>query len=445
MSSVCISAKSKAINTMTFALVVLLANVTLVASYAFYNSNPDAMVRSIRTELSSISEPLLYDLSHETNSHGKQPPIRTLHHISLPPKDDSYSSSAEALVRECWKWKDSVLGDGRDYFVPRPKTLMAFHSLFVGMEICVYTDIVHDAIADSELELVLNRVSLQPQSTNNKTAPSLEIPMLQKDLSVAKQSDSSRCITKRFVIEECVALSNCARFEILLVLKEEEEQQHRTNDAIKENISLVRETAARISVAYHLWRQTRSHKSRSDSLFQRSGLTSWLDLPDSIDLSIFNPISIDQSIDIVQLAQKFTSIEGARSISNHISLIAGGLAPRTNRPDRDVIFRPYSSRDAHILLQLKRTAEVVSTLNVVEIQGGRGRIKILLDCALSAGKAARNERIVPDIRQLKQFGSDGTPPIGLANAVAKVGYSFIYGLLCIDISLTIYHHRLPLR
>lgn len=111
------------------------------------------------------------------------------------------------------------------------------------------------------------------------------------------------------------------------------------------------------------------------------------------------------------------------------SLIAGGLAPRPNRPDREVIFRPYSSREAHILLQLKRTVEVVSVADEGEPeriddrkQGKnfiRGRIKTLLDGALSAGKAARNEAIVPEITQLKEYGSDGTPPKVVADVVAR--------------------------
>jgi hypothetical protein len=52
-------------------------------------------------------------------------------------------------------------------------------------------------------------------------------------------------------------------------------------------------------------------------------------------------------------------------------------------------------------------------------KNSRGRIKTLLDGALSAGKAARNENIVPNIKQLKEYGSDGTPPKVLADEVAK--------------------------
>ena len=51
--------------------------------------------------------------------------------------------------------------------------------------------------------------------------------------------------------------------------------------------------------------------------------------------------------------------------------------------------------------------------------GGQGRIKTLIDTALRAGKAARNEKTVPEIIKLKEYGSDGTPPSALASLVAE--------------------------
>ena len=74
------------------------------------------------------------------------------------------------------------------------------------------------------------------------------------------------------------------------------------------------------------------------------------------------------------------------------------------------------------MLQLKRTVEVISVLSSTDDVdgGGRGRIKTILDGALSAGKAARNEKIVPEIKKLKAYGSDGTPPLALAKEVADV-------------------------
>lgn len=98
-----------------------------------------------------------------------------------------------------------------------------------------------------------------------------------------------------------------------------------------------------------------------------------------------------------------------------------------------------------ILLQLKRTVEVVSVLDNTNNDkasdmkreaddakqiSGQGRIKTLLDGALSAGKAARNEDIVPEIIKLKEYGSDGTPPSALANTVSEVRYFCIRIIRC---------------
>jgi hypothetical protein len=59
-------------------------------------------------------------------------------------------------------------------------------------------------------------------------------------------------------------------------------------------------------------------------------------------------------------------------------------------------------------------------LDATEGGGGRGWIKTLLDGALNAGKAARNERLVPEIRRLREFGSNRPPPPALARVVAEM-------------------------
>ncbi|KAL3802059.1 hypothetical protein HJC23_010815 [Cyclotella cryptica] len=370
----------------------------------------------------------------------------SLHLVSLPPKDDTFSLPAESLVRECWKWKDAVLGDGRDYFVPRPKSLRAFHSLFVGMEVCVEVERKEGKEVDERMGYVWNRMTMEFPSLSggegSRSRFEIEFPIEQ--IPAVKQSTVSEYATQKYLIEECVALSNCARFEVILVLKETTQQQCSDSVVLPTNaVSMLAETAARFSVAYHLWKQTQNYRSSNASFLRRTGLASWLDLPDSVDTNTVSYTTItgnatpessllmDPTQDITNLSKRLVCIEGTLPISKHLSLIAGGLAPRPNRPARDVIFRPYSSRDAHILLQLKRTVEVVSILDGQSetsamgehgkrnAPGGRGRLKILLDGALSAGKAVRNENIVPEIRQLKEFGSDGTPPIGLANVVAE--------------------------
>ncbi|KAL3802020.1 hypothetical protein ACHAWO_002440 [Cyclotella atomus] len=364
---------------------IILAQLSLLAvvSYAFCNNGQTWRSTTLRQ---SATLPF-------NNTVSKQPPPkRSIHLISLPPKDDTFSLPAESLIRECWKWKDSVLGDGRDYFVPRPKSLKAFHSLFVGMEI----------IVEMQDDLTLNK-GRRSSSTDRDSIETIHAERTNDQL-VDENIYNRRM---RRTIKLCSFRSST---------------KYQSDDVAPDASTTTAEQVARTTVAFHLLQQIQSHRSQHSSFLQMSGLASWLDLPDAVNTlcmnSATNVIQIEESTRIMQLSQRLTCIEGARPISTHLSLIASGIAPRTNRPDREVIFRPYSSRDAHILLQLKRTAEVVSTLSS-DKRGGGACMKILLDSALSAGKAARNEQIVPEIRKLKEFGSDGTPPIGLAKIVAE--------------------------
>ena len=383
----------------------------------------------------------------------------------------------ESLVRECWRWKDSALGDGRDYFVPRPRALRAFHSLFVGMDISVEVTIGvvnKNQVADgdncdgeshhrssSPSEVVLKLPSIEGGQC---AAVEVRLPLSQclngdsyafTNSGDMLQSSGDCSFSVTFVVDECVALSNCARFDVILVLKRSQQAKDHDNTFIQCNTKEIEEVAARYAVAYHLQQQIASQRSKSTSLLERAGLASWLDLPGAINLETAGPGSSnsfkeeDWGREVHRLARRLTSMEGAHSISTHLSLIAGGLAPRPNRPDREVIFRPYSSRDAHILLQLKRTVEVVSVLDTKDDWkggkrgmnangggGGRGRIKTLLDGALSAGKAARNKDVVPDIEKLKEYGSDGTPPAALANIVAEVSdMRYCIEVLCMRYSV----------
>jgi len=271
----------------------------------------------------------------------------TLHLISLPSKNDTYTLPGESLVRECWKWKDTALGDGRDYFVPRPRALKAFQTLFVGMEIIVITD--GEESDASILEIVL----LLPSVSNDNVQSEDNVVKIPLDCSSngfvdrEMQQSTSRedTCSHTFLIDECVTISNCARLDILIVLKKLKEDN---NGYMNQDIA---STAASYAVAYNLQQQIDAQRSKSMSLLERSGLSSWLDLTDVVKTNQVLPNSItnNQLKEIYQLAQRLTSLEGASAISNHLCLVASGLAPRPNRPDREVIFRPYSSRDAREL------------------------------------------------------------------------------------------------
>jgi len=38
-------------------------------------------------------------------------------------------------VRSVWRWKDAVMGDGRDYFIPKPKTVSAYSYILVATNV----------------------------------------------------------------------------------------------------------------------------------------------------------------------------------------------------------------------------------------------------------------------------------------------------------------------
>lgn len=432
----------------------------------------------------------------------------SIHLISLPPKDDSFLQPSEKLVRDCWRWKDTVLGDGRDYFVPRPRALKAFQGLFVGMEIEIFytkeefgsrgggmiTGNPNDMRRSSANE---NNVGVEANENKVSFCPwkvSLKMPSFDKERNLAfifhipPESQNSNnyqmplepeLTSESFIIEECAALSNCARLDVILVLRRKTVNVSNFNSKHSEAMSMeAAKTAALYAVANNLEQQVKSQQSKPTSFLQRSGFSSWFDLPGAVDTDILSLSSTKtattktnitatrtspilqltmKDTHIIPLAYRLTSLEGAPSIIHHLALVAGGLSPRPNRPDREVIFRPYSSRDAHILLQLKRTVDVVSILNGKTTasstptgahaatlkkanknsenkaqrsagSGGGGRIKLLLEWALNAGKAVRNEAIVPQIRELKEYGSDGTPPVRLANKVAAVSSRFYFAL-----------------
>ena len=205
--------------------------------------------------------------------------------------------------RDVWKWKDATLGDGRDFFVPKPKTIRALQSV------------------------------------------------LQQHCGMTQIS----------------ILSNCARLEIICWCE---------RDPVPDICRCL------IAQLQH---------NESGNLF--SLLTQSMDIPDKVLQS--NPPPLQPTAESKELEYHWERKEGYEDVAHHLCLIAAGMASRPRRPDREVIFRPFSSRDAHILLQLKRTKEVAI---------GKETNK-LLECALRAGKAARNHDVVPELKLLREYGT----------------------------------------
>ena len=206
--------------------------------------------------------------------------------------------------RDIWKWKDGILGDGRDFFVPKPKTIRA-------------------------LQAVLQ------QHCGGMTQISI--------------------------------LSNCARLEIICSSE---------SDPVPD---ICRCLIAQLQ-----------HKD-SGNFF--SLLTQSMDIPEKVLQS--DPPPLEPTPESIKLECHWERKEGYEEVARHLCLVAAGMASRPRRPDREVIFRPFSSRDAHILLQLKRTKEVAVGKDVNK----------LLECALRAGKAARNPDVVPELKLLREYGT----------------------------------------
>jgi len=288
-------------------------------------------------------------------------------------------------VRRLWEWKDITLGDGRDFFVPKPKTLMTLQQYLLA-----------------------------------------NIPD----------------------ITECSIISNCARLEVLCCcnidnvvinnIEDDKKEETRRQQILSRKISncFVIQMNHYDNISKHksawtkMWTQLPINIDRPESVLTRKMISTTRSIPNSesqLSSSLFTP-DYDDSW--------WTVIVGTEAILSRICKISAGMASRPRRPERPVVFRPYSSRDAHVLLQLKRTRENISfssssegddNYNYIndkssdsysaENQGDdstrtrrrRRRLRkilpAILDCALRAGKAARNHSIVPEIKELREMTS----------------------------------------
>jgi hypothetical protein len=278
-----------------------------------------------------------YSLKFENTNQPKQSPHLFL--LSLQWTDCEAPGKFSKSVADIWRWKDSVLGDGRDFFVPKPNTLRALQSYLL-------------------------------------------------------RHDKSRC----FEISECVVLSNCARFEIMLVVKD----NGITQTAHQQLTELVV-----LDISYLLIHQVQTHlKNKNYFVTSATAVFDWPGLihskpHPSDDNALLQP-------EIQEVCKNWTILSGSRNIMHHLCLVAAGLATRPRRPHRDIVFQPFSSRDAHILLQLKRTVDIVSDVKGSSTVKLSSHLLTLLKFAIQAGKAARNPHKLPALMELRnQYGETG--------------------------------------
>jgi hypothetical protein len=172
-------------------------------------------------------------------------------------------------------------------------------------------------------------------------------------------------------IQECSILSNCARLDIILVVCGREK--------VEEKVMIDSFTQ---TVSNCLAAQVFAFETPEASIGQARQ----------------NTIPSD-------LSNHWTHVEGVRNVCHYLSWIAAGIATKPNCPTSPVEFRPFNSRDAHILWQLKRTSEITSGPIIQKV----------LQSALQVGKACRNVDIVPEIALLNSLGFS-SKDVGAAKA-----------------------------
>lgn len=105
------------------------------------------------------------------------------------------------------------------------------------------------------------------------------------------------------------------------------------------------------------------------------------------------------------------------NVSRRLCLIGAGLQDRP-------IFRPFSSRDAHVMAQIKRSSDgaVQQGPDEKSFDTTTTYCKILFDVALQCGKAARSPKAVPILDDLRSAsnGADGPPELSKAAALSAV-------------------------
>jgi len=253
---------------------------------------------------------------------------RSFHLISLPPTKDVTGKivSSTQAIRELWRWKDAVLGDGRDFFVHRPRAISDLTNLIIGGTF-----------------------------TN---------------------------ATQEWVIDECAILSNCARMDVYLSCCPSKNQ---TSEACFSSPTFIVANVLAIQLEHY------RAAPKSPSHILKSQVSQLMDLPGMV---VVEPNSFSAYTTKLQheIEQQLVHINDTTDIVRHACLITAGLVRRSGHGIR---FRPFSSRDAHIMLQMKRCLDLAVGSN----------ISTILKASLTAGKAARNVNVVPEIKLLQgQFG-----------------------------------------
>ena len=325
------------------------------------NDNPKNKNGSLKTTTSTANSNLNEDDKHKRNTNRN-----TIHLVSIPPLSDK----APRVVRDVWKWKDIVLGDGRDFFIPRPRALKALSHVVVGTSCEGYTVTectILSNCARMDVLLSLERINL-PAGIESK----IKIIALKTGAGLDNTSSNEKSREENQPIADEIAkmiVGSCILFQL------ESFQSQRSSPFIENMSSLLDIPGMVYDMNDKIIERDPSSASTCTNTSTRTNTSD--NGPSRKEVHLSNLLSQRNKID---------------EILRHFGKVAAGMAPRDSRPDRPVLFRPFSSRDAHIMLQLKRTADIASP-----------KMKIILDAALNAGKAARDTKQCPVIKQLKGY------------------------------------------
>ena len=245
----------------------------------------------------------------------------SIHLVSL----SSLKSSSSQSLREIWKWKDIALGDGRDYFIPRPRAISDLQSIFL-------------------------RKNHREEDCNENLVNGIN-----------------------GTVEECAILSNCARLDIFLSIRTTCNYDYTSSNitsttifkdtqrSVMDSLQGILQREAALITAQILANQLESYKkTKQNQPLIIESISNLFDMPGVINLQGTHSQSMTQtnSKTIEEIFNSLSITTGAEDVTRHACLVAAGLKDRPSRPGRKVLFRPFSSRDAHIMLQMKRTVEV---------------------------------------------------------------------------------------
>eukprot|EP00540_Astrosyne_radiata_P007332 CAMPEP_0116867742 /NCGR_PEP_ID=MMETSP0418-20121206/26792_1 /TAXON_ID=1158023 /ORGANISM="Astrosyne radiata, Strain 13vi08-1A" /LENGTH=457 /DNA_ID=CAMNT_0004503599 /DNA_START=37 /DNA_END=1413 /DNA_ORIENTATION=+ len=193
------------------------------------------------------------------------------------------------------------------------------------------------------------------------------------------------------MIQECCVVTTCLRFELLLILKPG------TDKKITESKSLTESLCREISKIFVYHMDYYNRMDEDDRLYWSEKKRMKL-LPDMRGIKKKRAPE-EHRVKALMSRWELKKV-GVRGACEYLCMVSTGIQipSMEDDPDADIFaeiavqFDPYSSRNAHVMAQFKQCRQAASG----------PRVQMIMDAALTAGKKARNEKVVPPIAFLKR-------------------------------------------